>query len=349
MESKLTRKKNPARTKIFAAITMILIVLAIAYFSGPKPATPVYSSALPELPGNLADLEKEVNRKEAGLALKKDNEARIVWADSTKKEQTAYAVVYIHGFSSSQGEASPVHRNFAKKFGCNLYLARLRGSGLKDKDAMLDFTAEHIWESAREAYAIGRKIGKKVILMGTSNGALLALRLAATYPEVNSLVLYSPNIQINNPAAWLLNDPWGLQIAKLVKGGDYVKEHKTDPRVLQYWYNEYRVECLPQLEEFVETTNKPELFAKIKQPVLMLYYYKDQAHQDKTVKVEAMLKMFDQLGTPAAHKRKLALPNTGVHPIASSIVSGDIASVERGTQDFAADILNMKAMPVLPD
>jgi len=332
--------------KAYYAIAVILLLMA--YVAGPKPTTPVYDQSLPALPEDIDKLEKHISSNEAALPVKPDNQARIVWADSLNKGQTEYAVVYIHGFGASQGEAEPVHRNFAKKFGCNLYLARLAGSGLKNKDAMLDFTPDHIWTSAREAYAIGRKIGKKVILMGTSNGALLALRLAATYPEVNALVLYSPNIRINNSAAWLLNDPWGLQIARLVKGGDYVRNNDKAPEVLKYWYNQYRVEALPQLEEFVETTSRPDIFAKIKQPVLMLYYYKDEAHQDKTVRVDAMLDMFEQLGTPAALKRKLSLPKTRVHPIASALLSGDIPSVERETQDFAQSILNMKVLPEKP-
>jgi hypothetical protein len=40
-------------------------------------------------------------------------------------------------------------------------------------------------------------------------------------------VLLSPNIAINDPNAWLLNDHWGLQIARLVVGGKYI-EFKED-------------------------------------------------------------------------------------------------------------------------
>jgi alpha-beta hydrolase superfamily lysophospholipase len=79
-------------------------------------------------------------------------------------------------------------------------------------------TAENLWESAQQAYAIGKQLGNKVILMGTSTGGTLALQLAAAYPEIAGLVLYSPNIAINDPNAWILNNPWGLQIARLVKG-----------------------------------------------------------------------------------------------------------------------------------
>jgi len=118
-------------------------------------------------------------------------------------------------------EGDPVHRDIAKFFGCNLYLARLAQHGIDTTDALINMTADNLWESAKQAYAIGKKLGKKVILMGTSTGGTLALQLAATYPEVSGLVLYSPNIAIKDPNAWLLNNPWGLSIARMVKGSQY--------------------------------------------------------------------------------------------------------------------------------
>ncbi|WP_316836286.1 alpha/beta hydrolase [Pedobacter nutrimenti] len=328
--------------RILITLTSIFVILVVVYLLGPRPETPVYVKDLPVLPAGLPQLDSLVNSKESKLSLKPDNEARIVWADSTKKEQTEYAVVYLHGFTASEGEGDPVHRNFAKKFGCNLYLARLAGHGLKDPDAMVNFTADNLWASGREAYAIGKKLGKKVIIMGTSTGGTLALKLAATYPEINGLILYSPNIEINDDKAWMMNDPWGLQIARYFIGGKYSKKtNDTDPKVLQYWYSQYRLEALPQLEEFMETSNIPEAYEKVKQPVLMLYYYKDATHQDPTTRVPAMLKMFGELGTDPKLKRKVAIPNAGAHVIASPLLSKDVPAVERETEHFAVDVLGM--------
>jgi alpha-beta hydrolase superfamily lysophospholipase len=90
-----------------------------------------------------------------------------------------------------------------------------------------------------------------VILMGTSTGGTLALQLAATYPKdpISALILMSPNIAINNPAAWMLNNPWGLQIARLVEGGKYYPSNDSTPAQRQYWNAPYRLEALTQLEE----------------------------------------------------------------------------------------------------
>ena len=58
--------------------------------------------------------------EEAKHKVKPNNEAKIIWADSNH-QQTDYAIVYLHGFSASQMEGDPVHRNIAKQFHCNLY------------------------------------------------------------------------------------------------------------------------------------------------------------------------------------------------------------------------------------
>lgn len=332
--------------KILIGLGVVILLLVVVYFSGPKPAAPVYANTLPQVPDLPVQLDTFINQREAKLPLKTANEARIVWADSTHKEQTEYAVVYLHGFTASQGEGEPVHREFAQKFGCNLYLARLAGHGLKDKDAMLEFTPDKLWASTLEAYAIGKKLGKKVIIMGTSTGGTLALRLAATFPEIKGIILYSPNIAINDGSAWLTNKPWGLQLIRKVMGGMYSKKTAdTDPKVLQYWYSQYRLEAVPQLQELLETSNTKQTYQQVRQPVLMLYYYKDEQHQDKTVRVDAMLKMFEELGTPAALKIKSAIPEAGTHVIASPLLSKGVQVVESKTFSFATDILGMKAIP----
>lgn len=328
--------------KIFSGI---LVLLAAVYLSGPNPTTPVYNTALPELPSNDSALENYILLQESRHKIKPDNEARIVWANDSLKQPTEYAIVYMHGFSASQEEGNPVHRKIAQQFGCNLYLARLAEHGIDTTDALVNMTAEKLWETAKEAYAIGQKIGKKVILMGTSTGGTLALQLAANYPEIAGLILYSPNIKINDPNAWLLNNPWGLQIARKVKGSDYNVVPKKTDIYKQYWNQEYRLEALVQLEELLETTMNKSNFEKIKQPVLALYYYKDENNQDPVVKVDAIKKMMVSLGTPVEKEKMVAIPNAGNHVLASPIQSKDILSVEKETALFLQEIMHLTPLP----
>ncbi len=219
-----------------------LFFLAALYLVGPKPSTPVYDPTLPEIPSEALALEQYIRTQESKHVLKKDNEARIIWNNDSAKQMTEYAVVYLHGFSASQEEGDPVHVNFAKQFGCNLYLARLADHGVDTTDALLYFTPDRFWASAKEALMIGKQLGKKVILVSTSTGGTVALKLAADFPnDVHALINLSPNIRINDPAAFLLNDPWGLQIARLVMGGKYYGTGiAPENERAQYWNGRYR-------------------------------------------------------------------------------------------------------------
>ncbi|MEI6264875.1 MAG: alpha/beta fold hydrolase [Sphingobacteriia bacterium] len=317
----------------------IVAVLAIVYLIGPSPAKPNYNNALIEIPSEPTALEKFIATKEASHKIKPNNEARIVWANDSLKQKTKYAIVYLHGFSASQEEGNPVHREIARQFGCNLYLSRLSQHGIDTTETLMNMTAENLWESAKESYAIGKAIGDTVILMGTSTGGTLALMLAANFPEVGGLVLYSPNIAINDPNAWLLNNPWGLQIARAVKKSNYIHIEKSIPQYNQYWNHHYRLEATVQLEELLETSMTHQNFEKIKQPTLVLYYYKNEAEQDPVVKVSAMKDMFSAIQTPAEKKKMVPIPNCGNHVMASPIQSKDIETVKKESARFLNEIM----------
>lgn len=325
-------------------VLTVIVVLSIIYLLGPHPSHPVYTIDLPDVPSVDTALEKYISQQESQHKIKPDNEARIVWANDSLKQKSEYAIVYLHGFSASQEEGNPVHRNIAKKFGCNLYLSRLSQHGVDTTDALFNMTADNLWESAKQAYAIGKQLGKKVILMGTSTGGTLALQLAAAYPEIAGLVLYSPNIAVNDPNAWLLNNPWGLQIARLVKKSDLNTAKTDSPDYKQYWNYQYRLEAIVQLEELLETSMNTPTFAKVKQPTLTLYYYKDEKHQDPVVKVSAMKEMMVELSTPIDQKKMVAIPEAGNHVLASPIQSKDIVRVEKETVAFFKEILHLQAV-----
>lgn len=326
--------------KIFKWLGIILLLLIIVYFLGPKPSHPKYAKELPSVPADAISLEKFINDNEAKHKLKPDNEARIVWLNDSLKQKTEYAVVYIHGFSASQEEGDPVHQQFAKKFGCNLFLNRLEDHGVDTTEALVNVTADRMWNSAKEAYAIGKQLGNKVILMATSTGGTLALKLAAEYPDIAGLILLSPNIAINDSKAWLLNNHWGLQIAELIKG-NYIHAKDTTQLYAKYWDAKYRIESTVQLEELLETTMKMSTFEKIKQPTLVLYYFKNEKEQDPVVKVTAMKRMFRQLGTADSLKRMTAIPNAGDHVIGSYIKSKDIETVEKECEKFAREVFHI--------
>jgi esterase/lipase len=288
-------------------------------------------------------MEKQIKISEkAVIGIKPDNEARIVWADSIKKEKTRVALCYLHGFTGSQAEGSPVHTDIAKKFNANLYLARLPEHGIDRGDStMINLTADKWIIAAEEALKITEKLGDEVVIIGTSAGGVLTLILASQHPEIKAIVLYSPCIKLYDKAAFVLNKPWGLQIARMISGGP-IKTFKPESRAhSNYWTLKFRIEGLVALVNLYSNTMKPEVLSKVKCPVFLAYYYKNEEEQDMTASVPDMLKMFDELGTPPELKQKMAFPEAGAHVIASHIRSNDWNGVEIATLRFLTEVVKL--------
>lgn len=322
-------------------VLIIASLLVIIYYIGPRPVMPAYDPLLPVVPQDAAKLEQYVAAREARHHLKPGNEARLLWNDSTHNK-TPYSIIYLHGFSASPMEGNPVYLDMAKRYGCNLFVSRLDGHGIDTTEPLLHMTAEGLWNDAKEALAIGKEIGSRVIIVSTSTGGTLALKLAATYPnDVYALVNMSPNIEINNNLAFLANNPWGLQLARLVSHGDYHNSGDTSKAEAAYWYTRYRLEAVSELQNLLETAMVPATFHKVKQPVLDLYYYKDAIHQDSTVRVDAILRMHRQLGTPDSLKAAVAIPGAHSHVMGCYLTSGDIPGVEKAIDQFVEGPLKL--------
>lgn len=323
----------------------ILIPFVVLYFIGPKPTSGRFEKTLPVLSTESKSLEEYILAKENKYQpLKPGNEAKIIWYDDSLKSKTKYSMVYLHGFSASHEEGNPVHVTTAKKYGMNLFLARYSGHGRDLEDQLFDFNVNDTWKDAKEALAIGKAIGDSVILMSTSTGGTLSLFLSSIYNEVAAQILMSPNIKINDPAAFLLNNHWGLHIARNVIGSDYRIAGDTSALYAKYWNARYRIESLVQLEELIESTMSKKTFSTITAPTLLMYYYQDEAHQDPVVRVDAMEKMFDQISTDKNLKVKVAIPKAGNHVIGSYIKSNDLPSVQNAIDEFIQGKLGLKVL-----
>ncbi len=328
--------------RILLIVGILLAGLAIGYIAGPH-AEVIHTKPTPlSTFADLTKLDSDIAQYEAGFKLRPDNQARIVWADSNHKAKTPYSIVYVHGYTASWAEGEPVHKNLAKRFGCNLYLSRNAGHGLDSPTPMKDLSPEDYLASAERALAIGKALGDKVIVIGTSMGGMLTLYLASRHPEISGILLYSPCIEVANPALKLITKPWGQQILNQTFPGNQVGGGVPNPKRAPYWYSGYHTNGLLVLQTVLDEYSNAETFAKVKQPTFLGYYYKDEEHQDETVSVAAALRMYDELGTPAALKRKEAFPNANAHVIASKLATDDWPAVEAASVKFVEDILKLQ-------
>jgi esterase/lipase len=329
--------------KKFGLGLLILIgVIAIVYLLGPTPPEPVYSMSYPEVPKTASELEHFIAKQEATHKLRPDNEAKIIWADSSK-QQTEYVFLYLHGFSASEMEGFPINRNVPKHYNSNAFLARLYAHGHDTIDALINYTPEHVWESAKQALSIAEQLGQKVIIMSTSTGGTLAYFLAAHFPDkVHALINLSPNVRIADPSARIMNDPWGYEILKLVMGGEHRHIKHPQEEAKKYWDTLYHVSSLVSLEELMESTMTEETFEAVHCPVLTLYYYKNEQEQDQVIDVSVLPDVHNMLGTPKELKVSKALETPGNHVIGSNIKSNDWQSVQQEIIQF----LDTKVMTI---
>lgn len=327
----------------FKYFSLLIGALAIVYIAGPNPTSPDYNTSLPFQSLSPAELEEYIYTKEKKYApLKPGNEAQIIWQNDSVKQKTKFALVYLHGFSASHEEGSPVHKALAKRYGMNLFLSRISDHGRDTAEQLVHYSAQQSWDDAKEAYALGKCIGENVILLSTSTGGTLSLMLCSKFKDIYAQILMSPNIKIKDPSAFLLNNPWGLNIARNVIGSDYRIVQDSTELYGKYWNTKYRIEALVELEELLESSMTKNTFSKITAPTLLLYYYKDENHQDPVVSVAAMQNMYTQLGTSLDKKSEKAMPSAGNHILGSPIKSKDHESVKIEIQSFFENKLKIE-------
>ena len=326
--------------KVLKSLFFFILSLGLLYSVGPRVhyEAPVLLNS--DIEADISLLDQWVDKREAAVAdIKPGNKARIVWADSSHRK-TEYALVYLHGFSASHEEGAPLHTDFARRYGMNLYLSRLEDHGRPDSNSFVRLTPENYLQSAEEAIDVAKKMGDKVIVMSCSTGSTLAVILASAGEKIHSMIMYSPNIDIYDPKSEMLLYPWGKQLSKVVMGGEY-NRIQYDTTAQKYWNSIYHTNALFTMKTMIHQYMNKEHFEKLSMPVFMGYYYKDEEHQDKVVSVKRMLDFYDQISTPADKKRKMAFPNSGSHVISSHVMSKDIDGIRNETFKWAEEVLHL--------
>lgn len=296
-----------------------------------------------DIPHDLSELDNFLAKEEARYDLKLGTEARIIWQPEKRHQQTDYALVYLHGFRASHPEGHPVHRKIADFLGANLFLSRLQEHGIRSENPLQNLTREKLLESARFAFAIGKKIGDKVILMGTSTGGSLALYLAAQPSfknKIAGIILYSPLIRFFGIKEKLfLQHKLSRKILRFLRGGSHqIHAAQTTQDEDRIWDPVYALQGALALGSFVDHHMRSELFKQIECPVFIGYYYKNRRKQDKVVSVPAIKKMADQLNSDASSVYVANFPNAKTHVICNYLVSKSIKKVIKESRFFLKSI-----------
>ena len=301
---------------IIALIVIFLISLPITRYRLDEKITPL------KLPTSVADLDSYLAQSESKFGdVVSGAEKKIIWA-SAKQEQTEYAIVYIHGYSASRQEVSPLADLVAKDLKANLFYTRLTGHA-RNPEVFANSNANEWLNDAVEALEIGKKIGRKVILMGTSTGSSLICWLVNQdkyQKNVASIIFISPNFYPASKMTKLFLYPAGVGFAKMVYG----KERSWEPRnegEARYWNHKYRWEAITPMIVLVEYVQSIP-YEKISVPALFLY-----TEKDKVVDTREIVKKFGLFGSK--DKKLLNLSQCKDHIMAGDILSPDTTPLLR--------------------
>lgn len=302
--------------KILTGTLAALVVLAV-FLVARAPSALVNQAPVPRIKGDLdawlADSERAAG---AGGTLIPGTEKRVRWFQGRGNTRTAHSVVYFHGFSATRQEIAPVPELVADALEANLFETRLTGHGLQSHP-LAGVRAEDWLEDAAEALSIGAAIGEKIVLMGTSNGATLALAMTGhpAFEPVSTLILLSPNFGPRDQNAELLTWPGGPELAYMIAGETRTwKPHNT--LQARYWSTSYPMDALVEVMRLVDYV-RGKLPMDLSQSLLMIY-----SPADTVVDTTRITSAYQQIHS--RHKLLVDIPGSadpGNHVLAGNILN----------------------------
>jgi alpha-beta hydrolase superfamily lysophospholipase len=293
--------------KVLYGLAALAVFVALLYALGPR--TPVDTTISFDQASIGDDVEAYLADTEAAFDdIRADLGKQIVWADPEGRARTPLSIVYVHGFSASPGEIRPLPDIVARELGANLYLTRLAGHG-RTGDAMAEATVNAWVNDIAEAIAVGRILGERVVLIGTSTGATLTTWAAAQpalAADVAALVNISPNYGVRAAGSRILTMPWGAMLADLLIGDRRAFQIRNDLHA-RYWTSEYPTSALMPMAALVELARTAEIH-NIQIPALFVYSPDDMiVRTDRTADIVARwgaateVEIVGQSGDPANH------------------------------------------------
>lgn len=275
--------------RLLLGLTATAALLAVLYLVGPvhRLDTAVAPITMPADPLALEAQLQEGERRFGDVT--PGTEKRIRWAYADRR-RTPIAIVYLHGFSATRQEVDPLCDELAAELGANLFLTRLSGHG-RSSAAMAEATGNDWLRDAKEALAVGRSIGERVIVIGTSTGGTLAVWLAqqADADSIAAQVLISPNFGSRDPRSDLLAGPWGAELLALTVG----EERSWTPQSAEharYWTSRYPSKAVLPVIALVREVRDSDL-STVRTPTLTIY-----SPHDRVVDPQRIVAAHAQLG-----------------------------------------------------
>lgn len=295
-----------------------MLLTIVVWSNGPRVDTsfepPVLDKS--QLPTNAADLNDYLQDIE--------NRSGDVWPHARKEiiwfgevgAKSTYSVIYFHGFTAIRTEISPVCERVAEQLNANLYFHRFPGHG-KTPEALAQVNAQDWIQSGLEGLRIGKMIGEKVIVITCSNGGTIASVLACyeKSPEMEGLILISPNIAPADPRAQMILDPWGIQLAEWVAGKTQ-SWGETPDSPQKHWTSPYPTRAIGPVMAMVRILEMSD-HSQFTEPTLVFFN-----PSDAIVNAGKTVKFFNSI---PSHPRRLVEVLNDSDP-SHHVITGDLLS-----------------------
>lgn len=303
--------------KFFKFFTGSLLVLVGIFVAGPR-----VDQSINLQPVNLpADLDKYIKDVESQFTdITPGTEKNIVWAGE-KNFRTDYAIVYVHGYTASRQEIAPVPQMIASRLQANLYNERLTGHG-RPGEFMTEASVNQWINDTNKSIEIGRRLGKKIVLIGVSTGATLLTYLLnqPQFQDIHAAIFISPNYLPKDPNAKALLLPWSEYYVDLILGEyrDWTDDAQNDKQ-RTFWTTRYPSASLRDMMGVVNVVAESELDG-ITVPVFGMVH-----RDDNVINPEVALETFDRI-KKAPVKTMVLTEKTGHKN--DHVIAGDALSPE---------------------
>ena len=219
--------------------------------------------------------------------LRPNIDKKILWAYKSSFK-TKISLVFIHGFSATRAELSPVIENIAKELKANVFFTRLTGHG-QDGQSLGEATLNDWIIDTKEAIKIGEILGDSVILIGSSTGCSLIHIILEQHLKIKAVIYVSPNFGSISYKANILRIPGAKWFVPFLLG----KEHSFVAKNTEHercWTTKYPTHALFAVKDSVIAALKTKHKA-IKLP--MLFWFSDE---DKIVSSKTTRKIISKMG-----------------------------------------------------
>lgn len=300
-----------------------LVALALLWWLGPRPRV-VLEWLAEELPVDIERLTDWLNDSEAGFEVTPGAEKHIDYANPQQPRQTEYVVLYLHGFSATRQELSPIPERLAERLGANYYGARLSGHG-EDGERLGDVSAGDWLRDTAEAWQVACQLGRRVIILSCSTGGTLATWLAeqpSAQERLAALVLVSPNFQMRHWATRLFGWPWSRYWVRFLSGSHRVIEAENEGAA-KYWTHHYPMKVLHELQALVQAVRSSEVEA-IRTPTLFIYSPDDQVVNSRRTE-----RIYQRWG---GDRERIRVP--GIAGQSNHVIAGDLLAPQNTERTF---------------